>query len=59
MQINKLIINAFLFCKGREEIDFSSIDEKILKNIDKDTKKMIDEVLKRLVTLGIANIKNR
>ena len=36
MQINKLIINAFLFCKGREEIDFSSIDEKILKNIDKD-----------------------
>ena len=40
MQINKLIINAFLFCKGREEIDFSSIDEKILKNIDKDTKKV-------------------
>lgn len=36
---------------------------KVIKNnmnkIDKDTKKMIDEVLKRLVTLGIANIKNR
>lgn len=40
MQISKLIVNAFLFCKGREEIDFSSIDEEILKSIDNDTKKV-------------------